>query len=155
MFKQLALNLKDRKSVFAKIYSRHEGEKVHSEIALVDVSLRDLVVAFQKVYREAANREKIFAITSEELTLEERLAEIKQILGQRNDGIPFEDLFLRKTRLEVVITFLAILELAKQREIQIKQGGRFGSIQIFAAVAVDVPAEERVEEVIYDGNRTA
>jgi segregation and condensation protein A len=133
VYKKFALDLKERKQVFDRIYGRHEGEKVEGEIELKDVSLRDLVLAFQKVYAEAAEREKVVSIKAEEVTLEDRIVEIKRLLAGRSDGLPFEDLFLRKTRLEIVITFLAILELAKQVAISIRQGRRFGSILIFGA----------------------
>lgn len=131
VYKKIALDLKERKAVFDRIYGRHEGEKVESEIELKDLSLRDLVLAFQKVYNEAVEREKVVSIKAEEITLDERIVEIKRLVAGRSDGLPFEDLFLRKTRLEVVVTFLAILELAKHRAINIRQGRRFGSILIF------------------------
>jgi chromatin segregation and condensation protein Rec8/ScpA/Scc1 (kleisin family) len=54
------------------------------------------------------------------------------MLAGRSDGVPFEDIFIRRTRIEVVVTFLAVLELAKQRFIKLTQGRRFGSILIFA-----------------------
>ena len=131
VYKKIALDLKQRKAVFDRIYGRHEGEIVESEIEFKDLSLRDLVLAFQKVYNEAALREQVVSIAAEEITLEERIVEIKRLVAGRSDGLPFEDLFLRKTRLEVVVTFLAILELAKHREVSIRQGRRFGSILIF------------------------
>lgn len=132
IYKKVAQGLRQRKEVFERIYGRHEGEPLESEIELVDVSLRDLVLAFQKVYKEAAEREKVFSIKAEEITIEDRIVEIKRMVAGRKDGLPFEDLFLRETRIEVVMTFLAILELAKQRFICIAQGRRFGSILIFA-----------------------
>ncbi|MFA4844756.1 MAG: segregation/condensation protein A [Candidatus Margulisiibacteriota bacterium] len=141
LFKQVALGLKERKDVFARIYSRHEGEPVDREIDLVDISLRDLVVAFQKVYREAAQREKIVEIVAEEVSLEERIAEIKRLVADRADGLPFIELFIRQTRLEVVVTFLGILELAKQRFIRITQDRRFGTILVFARLDVETVME--------------
>jgi segregation and condensation protein A len=144
LFKQVALGLKERKDVFARIYSRHEGEPVESEIELVDISLRDLVVAFQKVYREAAQREQIVEIVAEEVSLEERIAEIRRLVAQRVDGLPFIELFIRQTRLEVVVTFLGILELAKQRFLRITQDRRFGTILVFAQL--DVPTAMEVNE---------
>lgn len=54
LYKQIAQGLKERKAVFERIYGRHEGEAVEGEIELTNVSLKDLLVAFQKVYREAA-----------------------------------------------------------------------------------------------------
>ncbi|MFH1390431.1 MAG: segregation/condensation protein A [Candidatus Margulisiibacteriota bacterium] len=134
-YKQIALNLRQRKEVFDKIYSRHEGEKVDKEIKLVDVSLRDLVVAFKKVYDEAVERENVLHIKAEEITLEERIVEIREILTRTPAGVPFEELFIRKTRLEVVVTFLAILELAKQGNLDLKQDRRFATIMISLGTA--------------------
>jgi segregation and condensation protein A len=137
VYKKIAQDLKQRKAVFDRIYGRHEGEAIESEIELKDLSLRDLVLAFQKVYHEAAEREKVVSIAAEEITLEQRIVEIKRLVAGRSDGLPFEDLFLRKTRLEIVVTFLAILELAKHRAISIRQGRRFGSILIFGAGLIE------------------
>lgn len=148
VYKKIAQDLKMRKATFDRIYGRHEGEKVEGEIELKDVSLRDLVLAFQKVYNDAARREKIVAIEAESITLEDRIVEIKRLVAGRSDGLPFEDLFLRKTRLEVVVTFLAILELAKQSAISIRQGRRFGSILIFGEGVVRPSAGDK------DGNES-
>ncbi|MCU0641671.1 MAG: segregation/condensation protein A [Candidatus Margulisbacteria bacterium] len=137
LFKQIAQELRERKSVFAKVYGRHEGEEVEGEMELVNLSLRDLVVAFQKVYREAVEREKIVGITAESITIDQRIAEIRQMVAERRAGVPFPDLFIRKTRLEVVVTFLAVLELAKQRFLTIVQDRRFATIMIFAAAAAE------------------
>lgn len=144
-YKQVALDLRERKETFARVYARHEGEEEEKEIALVDVSLRDLVLAFKKVYDEAASREQVVSIEAEESTMEDRIIEVKRLLAGRKDGLPFEDLFLRKTRLEIVVTFLAILELAKQRCIAIMQGRRFGSILIFAADMMRPIVEEPLD----------
>jgi segregation and condensation protein A len=141
VYKRVAHTLRQRKQLFEKIYGRHEGEKQEKQIELVDVSLKDLLLAFQRVYNEAAQREKITSIPEEEITLDQRIAEIRSLLADKNDGLPFISLFLRRTRIEIVVTFLAILELAKQRAISIKQGGTFGEIYIFP-----LPAEEKGED---------
>jgi segregation and condensation protein A len=137
VFKNLAQTLRQRKDVFEKVYGRHEGEEQEKEIELVDVSLKDLVIAFKRVYDEAARRESVVAIEAEEVTLEDRIVEIKRLLAGRKDGVPFEDIFIRRTRLEIVVTFLAILELVKQRFIKVAQGRRFGSILIFTREIYD------------------
>ena len=115
-----------------KVRINKDGSATEKEIELVDVSLRDLVVAFKRVYDEAAQRESVVAIAAEEVTLEERIIEVKRMLAGRGDGVPFEDIFIRRTRLEVVVTFLAVLELVKQKFIKVTQGRGFGSILIFA-----------------------
>lgn len=133
VYKDLAQTLRQRKEVFEKVYGRHEGEEEEKEFELVDVSLKDLVLAFKRVYDEAAKRESVVPIEAEEITLEDRIVEIKRMVAGRSDGVPFEDIFIRKTRMEIMVTFLAVLELAKQRFIRITQGRRFGTILIFAA----------------------
>lgn len=132
VYKNLAQTLRQRKEIFEKVYGRHEGEEQEKEFELVDVTLKDLVLAFKNVYEEAAKRERVVPIEAEEISIEDRIVEIKRLIAGRKDGVPFGDIFLRKTRLEIVVTFLAILELAKQRFISITQGRRFGSILIFA-----------------------
>jgi segregation and condensation protein A len=140
IFKNLAGDLKARKRKYSRIYGRHEGERQEREIELKDISLRDLLVAFQKVYSDAAKRESFINIEAEEVSLEDRIEEIKTMLRNRAQGIPFEDIFIRRTRLEIVVTFLAILELAKQNFIRITQGDQFGSILI-------IPKSESEREI--------
>ncbi len=132
VFKNVAQTLKQRKEVFEKIYPRHEGEDQEAEFELTDVSLKDLLQAFQRMYQEAAKREKVVTIKDEEVTIEQRIEEIKDILAQNIEGVPFEKIFIRFTRMEIVVSFLAVLELAKQNAVRIVQGGKFSSITLFA-----------------------
>jgi segregation and condensation protein A len=144
VFKHLAQTLKQRKEIFERVYGRHEGEAVEKEFELVDISLKDLVLAFKKVYDDAVKREQVVPIKAEEVSLDVRIEEVRKILSGRREGVPFIDIFIRKTRLEIVVTFLAILELAKQRYLRITQDRRFGTILLFS---------REVYEELY-GNRT-
>jgi segregation and condensation protein A len=132
VFKNLAQTLKQRKEIYERVYGRHEGEAREKEFELVDISLKDLVLAFKKVYDDAVKREQVVPIKAEEVTLDVRIEEVRQILSSRREGVPFIDIFVRKTRLEIVVTFLAILELAKQRFLRITQDRRFGTILLFS-----------------------
>jgi len=131
-FKNISQALRQRKEIFEKIYGRHEGEPQEKEIELLDVSLKDLVLAFKRVYDDAARRESVVPIKAEEIKVGDRIIEIKRLLAGQVAGVPFEDIFVRKTRLEIVVTFLAILELVKQKFIRLSQGQRFGAILLFA-----------------------
>jgi len=130
IFKNAAQTLKQRKEVFDNIYSRHEGERQEKEFELTDVSLKDLLLAFQRIYKEAQKRDRVVSIQEEELTIEKRIEEIKNVLRGKTGGVPFESIFLRWTRMEIVVSFLAMLELAKQNMIRIVQGGKFSSITL-------------------------
>ncbi|PIS28831.1 hypothetical protein COT42_06840 [Candidatus Saganbacteria bacterium CG08_land_8_20_14_0_20_45_16] len=130
IYKNLAATLRQRKEVYEHVYGRHEGEQLEKEIDLVDVSLQDLVLAFKKAYDLAAKRQRFRTIVEDEITLEVRLMEVRKMIEDQSSGVPLEELFFRGTRLEVVVTFLAILELAKQFFIRIIQGSRFAEILI-------------------------
>jgi segregation and condensation protein A len=135
IFKELAERLKERKEVFAKAYSRQSGEAAaldeDRDVFLTDVTLRDLVAAFQKVWKTVEAKGKVGEIVDENITVAMKIKEILEKIAENKDGVPFEALFTRLVKLEVVVTFLAILELARQRLIQIGQGEMFGSIKIF------------------------
>jgi len=135
VFKELAVQLKERKAVFGKTYARKVVDDAYNEeqreVFLTDVSLKDLLFAFQKVWKEVESRGTTGEIVDEHITLPEKISEIVGKLKKMKGGLPFDQLFTRFVKFEVVITFLAILELARQRKIQIKQGDVFGSILIF------------------------
>ncbi|MFH1826324.1 MAG: segregation/condensation protein A [bacterium] len=137
VYKNLAQTLRQRKDIFERVYGRHEGEPQERVYELVDISLKDLVVAFKDVYAEAAKRERVVDIKPEELTIDDRIAEVKKLLVGRKEGVPFRDIFMRWTRLEVVVSFLAVLELTKLRFISLAQSSRFGTIIIFATPALE------------------
>jgi segregation and condensation protein A len=131
VFKDMAQTLKQRKELFERAYGRHEGEAQEKQFELVDVDLRDLVMAFKRVYDDAAKREEIVPIAAEEVTLEQRIEEVKAVIFGRTEGVPFIDIFLRKSKLEIVVTFLAVLELTKQSLLRLAQDRRYGTILIF------------------------
>ena len=133
VYQAAAQQLKERKDEFKKVYSRYHREVLKPEqkdFFLTDVNLKDLVEAFQKVYRQIAEEEKVREIKDEEITLPQRIEEVTAILLKAQGIVEFEKLFIRRTKLEVVVTFLAMLELAKQNRIRIVQNVLFGGICI-------------------------
>lgn len=61
-------------------------------------------------------------IESEEVTVTERMSEVLlKVTEQRNQYLSFVDLLNRSSRQEVVVSFLAILELIKENRISVKQ----------------------------------
>ncbi|OGC24436.1 hypothetical protein A3J90_04755 [candidate division WOR-1 bacterium RIFOXYC2_FULL_37_10] len=138
MFKQIAEELRTRGATFKKIFSRYhrddgrrKTEKVEYEFK--NVGLDKLVEAFKRVWDSIPQQRALQHIEDEDVTLPQRIEEITDMIKRSGCGIEFEQLFIRRTRLEVVVTFLAILELAKRREIKIVQGGNFGGITIKCA----------------------
>ena len=132
-FKQVAEHLKQKKDYFSRIYSRigsSDEAPVQKDFYLKDVNLNDLVLAFQRVFRAVVEEEAVVEIEADEVTLSQRIEEVVKLLEGSEEGVAFEQLFIRRTRMEVVVTFLAILELCRRNMINILQEERFSGIYL-------------------------
>ncbi|HXK29678.1 MAG TPA: segregation/condensation protein A, partial [Candidatus Binatia bacterium] len=77
----------------------------------------------------------------EKITVREKMTLILDLLRARGNLL-FEALFSEvKSRMEIVVTFLAMLELVKMRAIRIFQEALNGPIHIEAAVGIEQAAE--------------
>ena len=125
-FKELE---KERSNYFTKIPSSLEEYNVDNKhIQLEDVTINDLVEAFKK-FLERVELEKPVntKVTRKELSVEDEIKNIKKKLG-KNKKINFFELFEVKTKEYIVVTFLAILEMAKKKELRIIQDDNFDNI---------------------------
>lgn len=93
-----------------------------------DLELEDLVKAMEKfLEREILDTPLSTKITKKELSVEDRIIDIKNRF-KREKRIDFYSLFDNKNKENVIVTFLAVLELAKLGEIRIMQDNNFSSI---------------------------
>ena len=101
-------------------------EDIVEEIKL-DLNLWDLVRAFKGVLDRGGD-DLARTIERENVSIEEKMDAIIYFLDT-NKGIFFKDLFQQeKTRQDIVLTFLALLELIRQRQIGVQQSGTLGDI---------------------------
>ena len=68
-------------------------------------------------------------ITTKEYNIDERSYEIRKIL-KKNKKMNFKELFDVYRKDYIVVTFLAILSMAKKQEIEIKQDNNFNDIYL-------------------------
>lgn len=119
----------ERGTYYTKIPSSLSDYQTDDKKALIaDVTLDDLVKAFEK-FLERVDLEKPIhtKVTKKELSVEDRIVSIKNRF-KKNKKIDFFDLFETKSKEYVVVTFLAILEMAKKRELIIYQDKNFDNI---------------------------
>lgn len=137
LYKGLAKSLKERKEVFQRVYSRYNPEEALAdrEIFLVEVSMKDLVAAFKRVWDASESRGQTREIIAEPVSVSDKISEILEKIKAAKEGISFDSLFTSFAKLEIIITFLAILELIRQMQIRILQSETFGEIRIFTAEA--------------------
>lgn len=110
--------------------SDHGGE------GLLELDIVDLIKAYSGVikrHQQLTGEESEMTLAMEEHSLEDRIKEIRAML-ENAVSFAFEDLFQDlpgMTRGQIVVTFLAILELTKLSEIIIRQKVLFGEILIY------------------------
>ena len=68
-------------------------------------------------------------ITKKEISVKDRMVSIREILLKKT-RCRFEELFEAVNKEYIIATFLAILEMSKQKEILLKQDGLFESILV-------------------------
>ena len=95
-----------------------------------DITVDDLTNAFLK-YLERKNMERPITtrITNKEYSVRKRKSDIKEFLKTRNK-VEFTELFDEYNKSYIIVTFMSILELAKEDDILIMQEGNFDKIII-------------------------
>lgn len=136
-FKEAAGRLRDLEAEQENLYARVPAlpELPTDENLLVEeVGIFDLIRAFQRVLkRRTPKQEDLREIFAENFTVADK---IEFVLNLIRDGfsLRFEEMFPdQATRSEIVVTFLAILELIRMKQLRVRQDGQFGEIWIDAA----------------------
>ncbi len=145
-FREAARDLKQREEAARGVHPRGwYPETPDIPAPLARVSLEDLMAAFREVLKEEASWREV---PREEVPLREKIREINWSLQRHPEGMRFRELFSRRaSRLEVVVTFLALLELIRQRRAVAEQSENFGEIVIRRAmVAPALPAAPKAGE---------
>jgi len=107
-----------------------------------DLKMQELLVAFKDVL----SRAEMFAhhhIQREPLSVRQRMSEVLSTLGSQC-FTEFKALFDPKEgRMGVVVTFIALLELLRERVIELVQAEPFSPIHVRAAAAAETAAEAK------------
>lgn len=135
-FKKAASVLKtkeaERSLYFTKDPSDLEDYQTQIELEPAEVNVIDLVQAFQEMMQKKKLKAPLQTkIVAEEVTMEERMGTIRNRIMTSKKAVLFTELFETINRTEVVTTFLALLELMKNKEIDIKQEKAFEDFVIF------------------------
>ncbi len=115
--KNLAHELAKKEEIASGFFLRGSEESLPKDsVQTAPVSLQDFAQAFEKIL-QAAERRKLY-IHNETWTVEDKIKLIKQMT--KHDSLSFTTLFsLDHSKEELIVTFLALLELLKQERIQL------------------------------------
>lgn len=96
-----------------------------------NIGVGDLQKAFEKVLGGIPILEKLEEEFVEEiLTLEEKIIHLQQIIKEKAESSFSELVALSKNKTEIVVSFLALLEMVKQKIIHVEQDELFNEIRI-------------------------
>jgi segregation and condensation protein A len=111
----------------------------------LEVSLFDLLAALRRVIEQMPKTDRV-EIEPEHLSVAQRIAEVLERMAEGGE-LPFEDLFAGSREVgDVVVTFLAVLELVRLRLIRVWQVEAYGAIRVATVPAGTEGLEPRAGE---------
>ena len=149
MYKCMAYELRDRQMDAGKVMFKEPTipdevmayeEPIDMEELVSDVTLAKLNEIFKSIMKKQVDkvdpiRSKFGKIQKEEVSLEDKMAALEEY-AKNHSHFSFRDLLeSQSTKMEIVVTFLAILELMKMGTIFISQDKIFDDIKIDSKIA--------------------
>jgi segregation and condensation protein A len=147
-FKLMAEGLKERETLGLRAYPRMAPRPVvEKRLDLSNVDLDRLHATLRKVLQRIPSDPPLPRVKTYSITVAEQLENVRVYLrthAVRADTgaytpVSFIELLGRSwTRLEVIVTFLAVLELIKQQELAVMQDATFGEIMLMPLAVAEV-----------------
>ncbi len=131
-FKEMAVMLEERDSAGLHTYLRIAPQpKIEGRLDLSEISLTDLHDAARYIFWPNADQQALGSVISApRVTIRQKISYIANTLG-KNKNSSFRALISpSSSRLEIVVTFLALLELIKRYRVSATQTDLFGDIAI-------------------------
>ena len=133
-FKEAAAHLREQEELQSALFPRAvsldpaHAPVIDDNMMLGDVGIFDLINAFQRALKRLPAEEKTGEIREETFTVTDRINHLMRMVD-RGVSMRFEELFSDlSTRSELVVTFLAILELIRMKQFRVRQEQHFGEI---------------------------
>lgn len=134
-YKEMSTKFKDLEYTRSFIFTKQpDNMKEYIEDEIIDPEDSKDVNILINAFQELLNRKQLqrpinTVITKKEISVVERKKHIQKILSDKKQ-VYFDELFDIMTKDYVVVTFLTILEMAKEKSLEIKQDANFDQILI-------------------------
>jgi segregation and condensation protein A len=128
-FKDAAGHLQERELWRERLFARTpEKPEAVAERPLGDVSVFDLINAFNQIVKRLSQKEDLREIFEERFTVGDKIELVMKLISGGVD-LKFTELFSgMASRTEIVVTFLAVLELIRLKQLRAAQDEPFGEI---------------------------
>lgn len=127
-FLEIGQMLGEKEALTSNQFYRTLTPSEENSLAVYDVGVWDLVTSLKEIVRRAEDRGKKIILIDEK-NLNEKIDEIMEFLKEKKSAV-FDELLKEITRSEMVITFLALLELARKRAVVLFQEIPFSPIRV-------------------------
>ena len=133
-FKDLSHFLENRESAGLRTYLRLDSSPRSlsgTKLDLSELTLEDLIYAARDIFGDPNQLAPLSEVVNfPRVTIREKISSILDLL-RKGGGQSFDTLFTgERSRLEIVVTFLALLELVKRHMVGASQQSLFGKIQL-------------------------
>ncbi|TCS79274.1 segregation and condensation protein A [Pectinatus cerevisiiphilus] len=132
-FKEISNVLDEMAAVQEKIFYRESSLGPVRYLPPQNLDMKMLWQAFQNVMEGQLANEPIKKVTRDKFSVQDKMLIILKLLKDKEQNtLPFTEAFSDDSnRMEMIVTFLAMLELIKLQRISIKQNYSFSPIYIF------------------------
>lgn len=144
MFKEIADQLKDKEGYRQDLFARVVDEAALNEIkedakeVMIEATLFDLINALSLALKRIPEK-TTYQVTQEEFTVEQKIHEILHTLLEQDD-VNLAGLFVKSAnKMEVIVTFIAVLELVRLKEIVCVQKRLFDDIVVQRNKSKEMP----------------
>ena len=135
VFKEIADKLREKAIQRQDLYARQIDEETVRELkedakeVYFEANLFDLINAFTQAVSKF-KKDKVYQVKQEEFTVEQKIHEVLHILLRRPHVMLKEFFENAHSKEEMIVLFMAILELIRLREIKVLQKRLFADIEV-------------------------
>jgi len=131
--KTAAEELLERPVLDEDVFTRHPDKKlflIDPEEEVVKTDLFDLISSYHKLLDNLSGKDGI-QIVAERISVKDRMNEIIGVIEEKGTTTFLELLAKSRERIDIVVTFLAILEIVKLKLARVVQDGRKSGLRLF------------------------
>jgi segregation and condensation protein A len=134
-YKEIAGNLHEREAAGLKTYLRlAPPPKVEAKLDLSGLTPEHLLEAVRRALALRPDQPELGTVVAPpRVTIRDQIRMIARAVREQGGRVVFQRLLAHaQTRMEIVVTFLAVLELIKRRKLEARQEKMFGEIELLA-----------------------
>jgi len=138
-FKQISIWLMSRENASLRTHLRVApvSVKIEPRLDLTGVTLRDVVLAARDTLAGSPDLPELSRVVNmPRITIRDKIHTIIETI-KHTTRTTFQHLLIRRNRVEVVVTFLALLELIKRHVVEAEQQELFGEIEFSPVGTLD------------------